>query len=142
VGGNLASALPLSSASFKSYMGPPIQNSIFVSSISIEEVYNLINSMSGGTAAGDDGFSLDLIKNNVDSLAHPLTHIFNLSLYSGTVPHAFKLAKVIPLFKKGDEKLPSNYRPISLLSIFNKVLEKLISKRLYNFFEHENINFL
>ena len=139
VGGNLASALPLSSVSFKRYIGPPIQNSIFVSSISIEEVYNLINSMSGGTAAGDDGFSLDLIKNNVDSLAGPLTHIFNLSLYSGIVPHAFKLAKVIPLFKKGDEKLPSNYRPISLLSIFNKVLEKLISKRLYNFFEHENI---
>src|SRR4051812_37116208 len=62
VGDNLASALPLSSVSFKSYTGPPIQNSIFVSSISIEEVNNLINSMSGGTAAGDDGFSLNLIK--------------------------------------------------------------------------------
>ena len=73
--------------------------------------------MSGGKAAGDDGFHLDLIKNNAATFAQPLAHIFNLSLFSGVVPKALKLAKVIPLHKKDDVTLPSNYRPISLLSI-------------------------
>jgi len=139
VGGNLAKALPPASINFRSYLEPSNQNSMYVEPILDDEVYKLINSMSGGKAAGDDGFNLELLKNNAATLAQPLTYIYNLSLFSGTVPKAFKMAKVIPLFKKEDEKLPSNYRPISLLSIFNKILEKLISKRLYNFFEHEKI---
>src|SRR5437867_911933 len=116
------------------------RNVLDVKASSTKKIWDNLNSLLGFRAKSYNPNEIEkLIINNVDSLAHPLTHIFNLSLYSGSVPHAFKLAKVIPLFKKGDEKLPSNYRPISLLSIFNKVLEKLISKRLYNFFEHENI---
>ena len=55
------------------------------------------------------------------------------------VPDDFKVAKVIPIYKKGLNTSLGNYRPISLLSIFNLILEKLIFKRLMNFIETQNI---
>ena len=139
IGSNLAKALPPATTNFRCFLDPPIKNSISVYPITVEEVFSLITSMSGGAAAGDDGFNLEFLKKNVACLSQPLAHLFNLSIFSGIVPRAFKLAKVVPVFKKGDELNPGNYRPISLLSIFNKVFEKLISKRLSDFFDHENI---
>ena len=55
---------------------------------------------------------------------------------NGIVPDRLKLAKIIPLFKKGDKHLSCNYRPISLLSIFDKIFEILIYGRLINFFKN------
>jgi len=66
-------------------------------------------------------------------LVEPLVYLYNLSLEQGVLPDDLKIAKVIPLFKKGEHALPSNYRPISLLSIFNKLLEKLFHKRVHGF---------
>ena len=64
-----------------------------------------------------------------DQIVKPLqlVHIFNLSFSSGICPSEMKTAKVIPLFKSGDRSDFSSYRPISLLSQFSKVLEKLFS---------------
>ena len=138
VGAILAKNLPISPISFKSYLGPSVQNSIFLDQITAAEVCNVIGSMRGGTAAGDDGFNLELIKSNAVIFAQPLSYIYNLSIYTGIVPKRFKISRVIPLFKKDDKQIPSNYRPISLLSVFNKILEKLISKRINNFLDHEN----
>jgi hypothetical protein len=69
----------------------------------------------------------------------PLRHIFNCSFLSAVVPSQFKVAKVIPLFKAGDKSLPDNYRPISLLSCFSKIFEKVVCLRLLNFLENNNI---
>jgi len=66
-------------------------------------------------------------------------YLFNLSLSTGSFPDKLKLAKVIPIFKKGDTYLPSNYRPISLVSIFSKLLEKIMYKRLYSYLQGNNI---
>jgi len=62
-----------------------------------------------------------------------------MSLERGTVPEKLKTAKVVPVFKGGDPSVTSNYRPISLLSIFDKLLEKLMAARLNNFLEKNNI---
>ena len=59
--------------------------------------------------------------------------IFNQAINTGQYPDALKIADVIPLFKKGDPHQINNYRPISLLSIINKKIEKLLYRRLYNF---------
>ena len=62
----------------------------------------------------------------------PLSHIFNLSLTTGNVPTNLKISKIIPVFKKGDPHQISNYRPISLLPCFSKILERIVYTRLFN----------
>jgi len=68
-----------------------------------------------------------------------LEHICNLSFTTGIVPSELKVAKVIPASKKCDKSKPDNYRPISLLSVFDKLLEKLMYNRLYNFLQKHDI---
>ena len=65
--------------------------------------------------------------------------IFNISLRTGTHPELLKTAKVIPIFKKGSQLSTNNYRPITLLSNLNKILEKIMFNRVYNFLEKNNI---
>ena len=72
-------------------------------------------------------------------IVSPLNHVFNLSFTSGIFPDAMKIAKVIPVFKKDDPAEIKNYRPISLLPILSKVLEKLAYKRLYKFLTDNNL---
>ena len=64
-----------------------------------------------------------------------------MSLQNGCVPDKLKVAKVIPVFKKGDRSQPTNYRPISLLSIFDKLLEKLMYNKLVSYLDQNNIQF-
>ncbi|MFN9979891.1 MAG: RNA-directed DNA polymerase, partial [bacterium] len=86
-----------------------------------------------------NGVSMFFIKQFKHYLFNPLQHIINRSLVTGFVPHQFKIAKVIPLFKSGDKSSPDNYRPISLLSCFSKILEKVVGRRLVSFLELNNI---
>jgi hypothetical protein len=69
----------------------------------------------------------------------PLTHIFNQVLPSGTFPTCLKYSIVIPVYKKGDKQDISSYRPISLLTSFSKILEKIIDIRLYKHVTENNI---
>ena len=75
---------------------------------------------------------LHLLKHEI---CMPLSKIFNLSLSTGQHPNILKISKTIPIFKKGSRLLVSNYRPISLLSNLNKILEKTFHKRVYSFLE-------
>ena len=70
-----------------------------------------------------------------DDICIPLNKIFNLSLLTGQHPDILKISKTIPIFKKGSRLLVSNYRPISLLSNLNKILEKIVHTRVYSFLE-------
>ena len=67
--------------------------------------------------------------NAITSISSPMIHIFDVSLSSGVVPEKLKIPRVVPLFKIGDKSLFSNYRPISVLPSFYKVLEKLVYNR-------------
>ena len=69
-------------------------------------------------------------------LAGPLTKISNTSLETGEVPQKWKIAKVRPLFKSGDKKDINNYRPISLLPVFSKILEKAVKRQIVGFLEN------
>lgn len=80
-----------------------------------------------------------LIKKIISCIVTPLTFIFNQSLMAGKFPKGMKIAKVIPIYKSGDKHLFSNYRPISLLSQFSKIVEKVFAKRLNDFISKHNI---
>ena len=82
---------------------------------------------------------ISLLKLLCEYISFPLCEIINESFVSGTFPDPLKLAKVILLYKKQSPNDLSNYRPISLLSIFNKIIEKLMYNRLFNFFEDHNV---
>lgn len=103
------------------------------------DLEKVLHGMRGGSAPGQDGISLKIIKNFISTLARPLLHIFNLSITSGIFPDAFKLAKVIPLYKGGGEGEPGNYRPISMLSVISKILEKYIKMHLYCYLESNHL---
>jgi hypothetical protein len=85
------------------------------------------------------GFSTHLLKKISLSLLKPLKHIFTRSIATGVVPSKLKIAKVIPIFKSGDATDINNYRPISLLSTFSKILEKIVQTRLTSYLETHNL---
>ena len=82
------------------------------------------------SAPGHDGIKSILIKETIDHLIQPITHILSLSLQSGIIPLDLKIAKVIPVFKTGDTHDFGNYRPISILPCISKLLEKLVYARI------------
>ena len=75
-----------------------------------------------------------MVKSLKNELYMPLTLIINQMLHTGMYPNAFKIAKVIPIFKTGDPSLLTNYRPISLLPTLSKIFECAIFTQMYSFF--------
>uniref|UniRef100_X1Z3Y3 Reverse transcriptase domain-containing protein n=1 Tax=Capitella teleta TaxID=283909 RepID=X1Z3Y3_CAPTE len=72
-------------------------------------------------------------------IAEPLTYILNLSFQQGVVPSELKKAHVIPIHKGSDPIQFSNFRPISLLPVFSKMIERLLYNRLFCFFNSNNV---
>ena len=79
------------------------------------------------------------MKDGGSIISKPLCHIVNLSIGSGKFPLNWKAAKVTPIFKSGSRSLPENYRPISVLPIVSKLLEKAAQQALKDYFENENL---
>ena len=104
------------------------------------EINALLRSVNINKARGADGIINKLIKICADSITKVLTYFVNLSLRSGVFPDDWKQANVTPIFKKDDRQLKSNYRPVSLLNAFSKIIEKVVFTRIYNFLL--DINFL
>ena len=90
------------------------------------KVFDLLRKMNANKAAGPDGIQSKLIKMCAKGLAKPLTIIFNKSFKTGFIPKKWKLANVVPIFKKGEKSSVTNYRPISLTSLPMKVFEYCI----------------
>ena len=75
---------------------------------------------------GHDNIGNNIIKRIAKEISKPLAIVFNLSITTGKVPNQLKSAKVIPIYKKDDAEIYSNYRPVSVLPSFSKILERLI----------------
>ena len=82
--------------------------------------------------AGDDGISTRLLKAAASELSSSLCRLFNISFTKGDQQQAWRDVTISPVHKKGSKTLPTNYRPISLLSVASKVQEKIVHDRLYN----------
>lgn len=103
--------------------------------VSKEEVEKIVLSFENKYSAGNDEIPITVVKAALPLICTPLTHIINHSLISGIFPERFKIAKVIPIFKKGNTEDINCYRPISLLPVFSKILEKVVYNQFYNYLE-------
>ena len=133
IGPSLASNIPVSQKSPHSFLSGNFVNSLFFEEVSEQEIVNICCSLRSGSTTGYDNISMSLIKDTITSISNPLTHIFNLSITSGIVPVELKIARVVPLFRAGDKSFFVNYRPISILPSFSKILEKIVYSRLMNY---------
>ena len=102
------------------------ENKFIFHTIDSNSVLQLLKNVKVNKAAGIDNISGRFLKDGVNILAIPVTQICNLSIKLSHFPHDCKLAKLKPLYKKGSKTDPKNYRPISLLPIVSKIIEKII----------------
>ena len=126
IGPSLASKQPREDKDFNDFMTNKIEETIFLSPTSEHEIEKEIKKIKSNKSAGADNFSPRLIMKCSTFITKPLCIIYNHALESASYPTALKLAKVLALHKKNCKLLPENYRPISLLSCFGKMLEKII----------------
>ena len=106
-----------------------------------ENVLKLLKNMDTDKASGLDKLSARFLKDGADVLAKPITQICNLYIKFSIFPIKCQIAKLKPLFKKGSTTLPKNYRPISLLPIISKIIEKVIHDQTQTFLNENKILF-
>ena len=125
MGPNLAKNIPLGTNSFASYL-TKTQHCIQNTNLTFKELETAYFSVKKNKAPGYDDTSSTVILNCYNE-------IFNKSINTGIFPEALKIAQITPIFKTGDESLLTNYRPISVLPVFSKILERIMYNRIYNY---------
>ena len=124
----------------------PLPN-INQNSISTKEIESIIKSLKSKNSSGYDEISTNLINTSSPFISSLLTHIYSKSISSGIFPDCLKYAVVKPLFKEGEKSKIFNCRPISILSSFSKVLEKVMYNQLqkhlnkYSILAEEQVGF-
>ena len=134
VGPNLAKLIPNCQTNFQDFLLESNPHSIFFTPLTESEVVSIVFNLPSKRSSGHDSITCPLIKQVFHAICKPLTFIINSSLTSGVVPDSMKIARVMPIFKSGDRQLVNNYRPISILSSFSKILERAVYIRTSLFF--------
>ena len=127
--------IPTTQKSPLSYLSNSNADSFFLSPCAVNEVSNVIQSLKNGKSSGLNSIPVKLLKILNYPISSDLSILINESFTTGIFPDKLKIARVIPLFKKNLKTKTCNYRPISLLSIFSKIFEKLMQARLQKFLE-------
>lgn len=140
VGDNLAKQIPtIENVNVTDYFKERKLCSMYLSPVQESELLKVVNECDGKISTDCDDLSMINVKDIFSSVIKPFLHICNLSFVSGIFPDAMKVAKVKPLYKTGEKSSFTNYRPVSLLPQFSKLLEKLFNSRLENYLEKNNI---
>ena len=101
-----------------------------LTAVSSHFVRKQLYSLNPHKAVGLDGVSALFLRDGAESILSSFTHLINMSIITNKVPQSFKEARVIPLFKKGSKLDPGNYRPVSILNVMSKVLERAVHTQL------------
>ena len=107
--------------------------------IPVSVVLSHLNNLDVTKSTGPDGLSARFLKAISNEIAKPLAQLYNDSLHSGIVPSDWKRSQIAPLHKGGAEDDPTNYRPIAVVSIIAKILEKIVATQLSDYFESNNL---
>ena len=106
---------------------------MFLEPVEPSHIFEIVNKLKPKTSCGHDQISSKMIKDTIQNIAIPLSHIINKTLSTGIVPNQLKIAKVIPVYKTSNQDDIKNYRPISLLPAFSKIFEKLCHQNIRQF---------
>jgi len=101
-------------------------NSIFLQPTIPEEILALINGLDSENPCGHDDIPVRALKLSKYLLAPLLSNVINESICDGVFQENLKIAKVVPIFNSGDSDIPTNYRPILVLTYFSKIFEKIL----------------
>ena len=140
IGPQLAAEIDQTGRSYESYLDNC--DSLFkFSSITETSILNVIKKLKPKTSSGVDCVSNKLLKRIAPIIISPLHYLINLSLETGFVPQQMKVSKIIPLYKtgSGDKSNFSNYRPISILSSFAKLIEKIVCSQLMYYLNNHRL---
>ena len=129
---NLDSELPQNNLDPIGFITSHCPSSMFLTPVSVDECSNLIKNLKN-TKQDKNHITSYLIKENCSLISPILTDIINVSFSCGTFPDVLKIALVTPIFKSGERTLLQNYRPISVLPIFSKIIERCIYNRVFQF---------
>lgn len=113
-------------------------SSIFFEPAYEDEILNLLTSLDVTKSTGYDEITAIALRRCADVIASVVTCIVNLTMFTGVYPDALKVARVLPVYKAESKTDPSNYRPISILPVINKIFELVLHKRLMFFLESNN----
>ena len=93
-----------------------------------------MSALKASSSPGPDGIRSRLLRDSARTLSAPLSVLYRKSLDSGRLPEEWKIGDVVPIYKKGDRRLPASYRPVSLTAVPCKVLESVIRDALLQHF--------
>ena len=124
---------------FQHYKGIIQTDSFNLATVSENTILNILKNTNVSKETGLDNLSGHFLKDGTEVLAKPITDLCNLSFASGKLPDSCKIAKLKPMYKKGSLTEASNYRPISLLPLISKVIEKVIHDQTSTFLNSRNL---
>ena len=136
IAGKLLKKIPKAKKISDSFLTKSNAKTFFLSPTTPEEVLNELKTFNLNKASGPNCILVEILKDMKSEISVSLSTLTNLSFHTGIFPSSLKLARVMPIFKKGDQQDCNNYRPISVLSNISKLIEKLLYNRLYKFLNH------
>ncbi len=132
IGPNLSNSIGDADSSFETCVKSAESKMDRFKLVSVGKVVRLLNGLSNGKAAGLDKISGKIfLKVAASTTAPSLTHIFNNGLISNCFPYEWKMARLVPIHKKGPRNLTDNYRSISILPVISKVMERIMYDQIY-----------
>ena len=117
-----------------------INKAFFLTPAAPKEIYYIILSLDLNKSVGPNSLPMFILKICNEFFSHYHSKVIKTAFTTGIFPNLCKLAKVIPIFKKDDSLICNIYRPISLLTVFSKIFEKIIHTRMYEFLESYKLN--
>ncbi len=140
VGNTLTNTVELRSGkAFSDYLLTPINTQFEFTTITEDNVKHIIKHLKNTHSSGWDSMTNSMIKHAANIISLPISININQILTTGTFPDKLKVSKIIPIFKKNDKAVISNYRPIALLPVISKIVEKVMQEQLTYYIEDNRL---